>query len=75
MSIENAMLNLSSEQDGFDFEGVKRQAGQVWEEALRKVEVKTSRDNLVQFYTAMYHSMLAPTIYSDVNGEYRGADG
>ena len=75
VSIENAMLNLSSEQDGFDFEGVKRQAEQVWEEALRKVEVKASRDNLVQFYTAMYHSMLAPTIYSDVNGEYRGVEG
>ncbi|TRX53362.1 glycoside hydrolase family 92 protein [Fulvivirga sp. M361] len=75
VSIDNASLNLETEQKGFDFDKVKDQASAVWEEALNKVQIKASPDNMVQFYTAMYHSMLAPTIYSDVNGEYKGTDG
>ncbi|MCB0549659.1 MAG: GH92 family glycosyl hydrolase [Phaeodactylibacter sp.] len=75
VSIANARLNLSKEQEGFDFEAVKAKAQNSWEAALSRVKVKASPDNRAQFYTAMYHSMLAPTLFSDVNGEYKGADG
>lgn len=75
VSIKNAKLNLEAEQTGFDFEGVRGKASRAWEEQLQKIKVETDRDNKVQFYTAMYHSMLAPVTFSDVNGEVRGADG
>ncbi|MFK7772272.1 MAG: GH92 family glycosyl hydrolase [Saprospiraceae bacterium] len=75
VNTKNAKLNLASEQKGFDFEGVRAVAKDRWETALQTVEVQASADNLIQFYTAMYHTMLAPTLFSDVNGEYKGTDG
>lgn len=75
VSMENAQQNLEAEQAGFDFEGVKSRAEKAWQEQLQKIQIITDRDNKVQFYTAMYHSMLAPVTFSDVNGEVRGADG
>ena len=75
VSTENAILNLASEQKGFDFEQVLQMALARWERALQKVQVQASPDNMAQFYTAMYHSMLAPTLFSDVNGQYKGTDG
>lgn len=75
VSIENAKRNLESEQSGFDFEGLQAKANKLWEDQLQKIKIKTDVDNKVQFYTAMYHSMLAPVTFSDVNGEVRGADG
>ncbi len=75
VSVKNAALNLETEQTAFDFQKVKKEAADKWEKSLSKVKIKANDDDLVQFYTAMYHSLLAPTIYSDVNGEYRGTDG
>ncbi|MFK8010013.1 MAG: GH92 family glycosyl hydrolase [Saprospiraceae bacterium] len=75
VSTQNAKLNLTSEQIGFDFEGVYQAAKKRWETAFQKIEVQASPDNLTQFYTAMYHSMLAPTLFSDINGDYKGTDG
>lgn len=75
VSTQNAMLNLNTEQTGFDFETIQRAAQNRWEQALQTVQVEASPDNMTQFYTAMYHSMLAPTLFSDVNGEYKGTDG
>jgi predicted alpha-1,2-mannosidase len=75
VSITNAWLNLDAEQDDFDFEGVKTKAQERWEEQLSRIKVKASPDNMIQFYTAMYHSNLTPTLFSDVNGEYKGAEG
>ncbi len=75
VSIKNAKLNLNSEQTGFDFEKVKEEARMVWENQLQKIRIKTDDDNMIQFYTAMYHSMLGPTLFSDNTGEYKGADG
>lgn len=74
VSIENARRNLESEQDGFDFQEVRSKAKDSWEQELKKIKIETDKDNKVQFYTAMYHSMLAPVTFSDVNGEVRGAD-
>ncbi|MEP3386714.1 MAG: GH92 family glycosyl hydrolase [Reichenbachiella sp.] len=74
VSVANAKANLKAEQTGFSFDNVKSQADELWESQLNKIKVKTSEDDKVQFYTAMYHSMLAPITYSDVNGEYKGPD-
>lgn len=75
VSIDNARINLDEEQRGFDFEGIRKETELSWENELGKIEIVASEDNMIQFYTAMYHSMLAPVIYSDVNHQYRGVDG
>lgn len=75
VSTENAKLNLIS--DGIDksFEDYRQETEQLWEQALSKVTIEASADNKVQFYTALYHSYLAPRIFSDSNGQYKGPDG
>lgn len=76
VSIENAHENLVAEMPGFDFEQTRLKAQQLWNTELNKIHI-TSGDSLqkVQFYTAMYQSHLAPTVFSDVNGAYKGPDG
>ena len=74
-SVENAKNNLISEQSEFDFEGTRKKAEMLWESQLDKIKIEAAPDNKVQFYTALYHSMLAPITFSDVSGEYHGPDG
>ena len=76
VSIENAKLNMNAELSGWDFEQTKVNAHNAWNEKLHKVVIE-SKDNKVlrTFYTALYHTMIAPSLFSDVNNEYRGADG
>ncbi|MEP5338165.1 MAG: GH92 family glycosyl hydrolase [Algibacter sp.] len=70
VSIENAKDNL--DEGGFDFEIVKTQSENTWNEALSKIKVETPIDSLKTiFYTAMYHSQLAPVTFSDKNGQFR----
>lgn len=58
------------------FSQVKAAAEIAWEKELRKVQVHSSDEKLKQtFYTALYHSYLAPIIFNDANGKYKGADG
>ena len=76
VSIENAILNLKSEIPGWDFAGITASAEKMWRERLSTVEVKSENEAfLTTFYTSLYHSMIAPELFSDVNGQYRGADG
>lgn len=75
VSIDNAKANLAAEPHQLDFEQVKLQAQQAWRTELSKVKVQASEDNKTQFYTAMYHASLAPRLYSDVDGRYKGPDG
>ncbi|GLS25175.1 GH92 family glycosyl hydrolase [Marinibactrum halimedae] len=75
VSTQNAKANLNAEVPNRSFEQVKKLAQFQWREELSKVKVQASSDNLTQFYTAMYHASLAPRIYSDVNGQYKGPDG
>ncbi|MDL2213138.1 GH92 family glycosyl hydrolase [Bacteroides sp. OttesenSCG-928-D19] len=78
VSVENAKLNLQTEliEPALDFETVSAQAAQSWNEELNKIVVKGSNDkNKRVFYTALYHSLFAPSIFNDVNGDYRGSDG
>lgn len=74
-STEAAGKNLRAEAPKDDFELYQAQAVANWNKELSKIEVKSANtDDLVKFYTALYHSMLAPTIYSDVDGSYYGPD-
>ena len=76
VSIENAIGNLMTENPGWDFYDVARSAHKAWDAELSKISIKTDNDDdRTVFYTALYHTMVAPSVFSDVNGEYRGADG
>jgi len=75
VSIEGARKNLEAEQTGFDFEQVLTKATQEWNDELSKIQVESdSLDDKKIFYTALYHSMIAPNIYQDVDGQYLGRD-
>jgi predicted alpha-1,2-mannosidase len=75
VSAENAKENLDSEAQSWDFNSYKKNAKDVWSKALNKIEVKGKDENkLSVFYTALYHTMIAPNTFSDVNGDYRGMD-
>jgi predicted alpha-1,2-mannosidase len=74
VSQENALQNIRAEISGWDFEKVKAQAQATWNKELNKIQVTTSNDNKVNFYTALYHAYINPTTYTDVNGEYKGLD-
>jgi len=74
VSQENALQNMRTEISGWDFEKVKTQAQTTWNKELNKIQVNTSNNNRINFYTALYHSFINPTTYTDVNGEYKGLD-
>lgn len=73
VSIENAKENLDSGE--FEFDAVKAEAAADWENAMRDIQVETDIDSLKTiFYTSLYHSKLAPVIFSDKNGEFRASN-
>jgi predicted alpha-1,2-mannosidase len=74
VSSENALANLKAEIPGWDFDKVVRDARAEWSSEMRKVTIEGSTAEKQTFYTALYHTQLDPTIYNDVNGEYRGLD-
>ena len=75
VSEKNARENLEAEVTGFDFDAVRSAARSAWEQALSVITVEGGdTDDLKNFYTAMYHSMVVPNVASDVNGEYRRHD-
>ena len=76
VSAQNALLNLGSEDAGWDVGVVRDAATTAWDILLGRVQVQggTSADTRT-FYTALYHSLLFPSVFSDSNGEYIGFDG
>jgi predicted alpha-1,2-mannosidase len=74
VSQENALANMRNEIPTWDFDKVKAQAQTAWNTELNKIQVTTSNDNKINFYTAMYHAFVSPTTYADINGEYKGLD-
>ena len=75
VSIANAKANLEAGIPGWNFDAVRQNAVKTWEAALSKIKVKGgTREELRTFYTAIYHSLLAPYLFSDVNGQYVGMD-
>lgn len=71
----NAINNLAHEIPDWNFEAVRKAASDEWEKELSRVEAefRTEREKRI-FYTSMYHFMVAPQTWNDVNGDYRGAD-
>ena len=76
VSEDGAKLNMQTELSGWDFNKVIADAKDAWNDELGKVKInKCSDDNAKKiFYTALYHSMFAPSEFCDVNGDYYGAD-
>lgn len=71
-----ALANLQGEVPAWDFEGVRRAARRSWERELRKIRLRGgSETDRKIFYTALYRTRLAPTLFQDLDGRYRGADG
>lgn len=75
VSCENAKLNMQTEVPDFDFDAVRKKVVQQWNTELGKIEVKNGSESEKKiFYTALYHCFIAPNLYCDVNGDYRGRD-
>lgn len=75
VSQENAIANMNAEINHWDFDKVKKQGQEKWNAELKRIELETiSEDDKVNFYNAMYHTLLGPTEYMDTNREYKGLD-
>lgn len=74
VSEEGAIANLDAEAPGWDFDGMRAAAKQQWSAALGAVEAQGSADERTRFYTALYHTLLGPTLFMDSDGRYRGPD-
>lgn len=75
VSTEGALANLRAEIPGWDFDKVKQDGQAQWNKELHKVTAQlNSNDEMINFYTAMYHAFLSPTTYMDIDGSYRGLD-
>ncbi len=74
VSAANAMKNLDSDIPEWNFEAVVQGTREKWNRELSRIEIEGSPADKETFYTSMYHLFLAPNIYQDVTGEYRGLD-
>jgi predicted alpha-1,2-mannosidase len=72
VSVKNARENLDIEQPGWNFDKVKKEAESEWEQELSKIQVEGGSENQKTiFYTGLYHMLLHPNVFNDVNGEYQ----
>lgn len=74
VDVEGARKNLETEIPGWDFEAVRLMAQKQWNNELGSIAVNGSEEDKTVFYTALYHTMVAPNQFSDVDGRYRGHD-
>ena len=75
VSSAGAMKNMEAEIPHWDFNKTKEETQQKWNKELNKIEVETIEESQKEtFYTALYHTMLSPVLYEDVDGKYRGLD-
>lgn len=75
VSTEGAKKNMEAELSGWNFEKIKKDAQELWNKELSKIEVTSvDKDKLKIFYTALYHAMIQPNVAMDVDGMYRGRD-
>src|ERR1043166_3189110 len=75
VSTAGAISNLRSEISDWDFGRVKREGQAAWNRELGKIDVTTSESGeMTNFYTAMYHTFISPTVYMDIDGSYKGPD-
>ncbi len=75
VSVEGAKKNLEAELPHWDFDKTRSQAQQAWEEQLSKIKIEGTQYQKEVFYTNLYHTMLTPSVHSDVDGKFKAADG
>lgn len=76
VDVEGAIKNVDAEIPHWDFDAIRIEAANEWKDILDKIQIATSDRALKEtFYTAMYHSCIAPFTYTDVDNRYRGFDG
>ena len=73
-SLGNARQNMESEAKSWDFYQYVRSADKAWEGLLNRIEVEGGTDDMVKFYTALYHTLIQPNAISDVSGAYTATD-
>lgn len=72
-SLQEAEKNLNAEENGWDFDAIRQTTEQAWQTALNRIEIDGgTSDQQRIFYTALFHTMLAPRVVSDVDGTYNG---
>ena len=69
-----ALKNLKTEAEGKTFDQIASDAGKAWEKELSQMEIDGTEAEKKMFYTSLYHTMINPSIYMDVDGAYRGLD-
>jgi predicted alpha-1,2-mannosidase len=75
VSVEEAKKNLQAEISSWDFDAVRLAARNTWNDQLSSIRIESPNPNLRQtFYSALYHTMMTPTLYNDADGSYRGPD-
>jgi predicted alpha-1,2-mannosidase len=75
VSTANALENLRTETPAWNFEEVYQKGKEQWNRELNKIAVTTKDPNeKINFYTALYHAFISPTVYMDVDGSYKGLD-
>lgn len=75
VDVEGAQKNVDHEVPNWDFDQVVAENKRLWREALRNIQVSSEQEEVMtNFYTAFYHSQMAPMLYQDVDGRYRGMD-
>ncbi len=75
VSAENAKENLQEEVGGRSLDAVRAQTAAEWEARLSSVRVEADEQTKTVFYTALYHTMIMPTDFTDADGAYLGFDG
>jgi predicted alpha-1,2-mannosidase len=75
VSTAGAIANLKAEIPDWNFERVKSEGQAAWNRELARIAITAGdRDDLVNFYTSMYHAFISPTVYMDVDRQYKGID-
>ena len=74
VSTEGALKNLKAEAEGRSFKELAQAASQAWNDELSMFSIEGTKDQRTMFYTSLYHTMINPSIYMDVDGNYRGLD-
>ena len=74
LSAAHALQNLDAEIPHWDFETVRDKTRAKWDQELSRIQIEGTPEQKETFYTSLYHAFLAPNLYQDVTGEYRGFD-
>ena len=75
VSADNALANIEAEIPHWNFRKVVKQADEKWNKELSRIEIQTKNETDKRiFYTALFHSMIHPSLFNDHDGQYQGAD-